>query len=186
MAFTGYRVYRRREAAGGSRYELLSEPAGPSVELTGIAPDEGGGVAVQVRPVLDGRESPLVSCGRSLVLDETGDWPGPAPPPVEGLHAWPREDGVRVAWVQPVSDGSIDRFEVRGGLAPHPADQALLAILPSGGPGWYIRDMSEAEVRYVSVTAETAAGRRSACRRAGPLPAQPPPAGEAEVLLTVS
>jgi hypothetical protein len=122
MAFTGYRIYRGRGGPANVDFaDCLAEVSTCQTTLTGLGHDAGSVYTYVVRPVLDGLETPVVSCQAPLALDDEGDWPGPGPRPVVSLRAEVLAGGtIRLSWRPDDTDTSprAESFDILAGNQP--------------------------------------------------------------------
>jgi hypothetical protein len=127
MSFTGYRIYRGLGGPANVDFDhCLAEVAGPQASLAGLGHDNGRHYTYIVRPVLDGLETPSISCQVRFRLDETGHWPGPAPEPARSIQAevLPGRT-VRLSW-RPDDDATLPSAESFDVLAGHQPRRDLL------------------------------------------------------------
>jgi len=86
LALTGYNIYR---GEGGDSNVDYSSPAGFSsaaaVSLVALGHKTSTRYVYVVRPVLDGLESPDISCRIEFETDEQGNWAGQRPDAVQWL-----------------------------------------------------------------------------------------------------
>ena len=119
--FTGYRVYRGAGDIGDVDFMTevghTSVTAG-NVTLTGLGHAAGTKYTYAVRPVLNGLETPDISCKAELVTGSDGDWVGNRPAAIPAAEGYVRSGGmIRLRWHYRKGNVAPDEFAIWCGTA---------------------------------------------------------------------
>ena len=167
MTQTGYNIYRGEGGDSNVDYSApIGTSASPGVSLVALGHKPSTRYVYVVRPVLDGLESPDVSCRLDFETDEQGNWAGQLPGAVQWL-------GVDIAPEMQV----VLRWRYKTELLQQPPESFCLYVsqnknIMPGSPqliieythdGIYSHTLSigSAGAYYFAVTARSSAGVES-------------------------
>ncbi len=178
MIFTGYRAYRGIGGIGAVDFATpvgsVSAPSG-SITLAGLGHVADTTYTYVIRPVVNGLETPDVSCVTTFVTDGSGDWAGNRPDAVDGFGVEVVADGkVRMRWRSHTPHGAAppDAFAIHHGPSlPVDTSGPAAATESYTADGRHSVDLSLAsgQTYYFAITAVSAAGVAGPASVAGPV-----------------
>jgi hypothetical protein len=172
-----YRVYRGKGGITNVDFGTpLAEVVTTSTSLAGLGHDAGERYTYAVRPVReDTLECPDISCATEAVFDNTGDWVGNRPAPVEDISAEAIAGGkIRLRWSYrtPRGGSAPNDFGVYYGTSPEITPGSPDATESYTKDKTYTKDLtlSGGTTYWLAVTARTSAPVESALSRiVGPI-----------------
>jgi hypothetical protein len=112
MPHTGYHLYVTRGGLVDADFESAPAAVIPAGQSSGVLAGYGFGVSgrhtLVLRPVIDGIETPDISCRFEFETDSGGQWLGLRPASVEGVVAEVQSAGrVNVSWTYRIPDRGV-------------------------------------------------------------------------------
>ena len=170
MPHTGYHLFVTPGALVDADFEVTPEAVIPAGQSSGVLVGYGFGVSERytlvLRPVIDGIETPDISCRFEFETDSGGQWLGLRPAPVEGAIAEVQSAGrVNVSWTYRTPDrGEVpEDFCVYYASSPEITAGDPQAVVACERDGVYSCTLSlvGGQTYYFGVTARSASGVES-------------------------
>ncbi len=164
MSYTGYRVYRGCGGLSSVDFTTIVGAASPgesSVEVSAAGHAPNATYTYVLRPVLDGRVTPDLSCAVEATFDAAGEWVGARPGPIIALTAATGPaGGIRLRWnYDDEGAAPAAAFAVYAGpdARVDTSGEAVVTVAATGR-GEYAAELtwSDGQTGYVAVVARAA------------------------------